>query len=52
MVMAITRGLDAAVMNPLDKRLMAAVIMTEALMGKDSFCMNYLKAYRSKKLEF
>ena len=52
MVMAITRGLDSAVMNPLDKRLMASVIVTEALMGKDNFCMNYLKAYRSKRLEF
>lgn len=52
LVMAITRGLDAAVMNPLDKRLMAGVITTEALMGKDNFCMNYLKAYRGKKLEF
>jgi cobalamin-dependent methionine synthase I len=52
MVMAITRGLDAAVMNPLDKRLMASVITTEALMGKDNFCMKYLNAYRGKKLEF
>jgi 5-methyltetrahydrofolate--homocysteine methyltransferase len=52
MVMAITRGLDGAVMNPLDKRLMASVITTEALMGRDNFCMNYLKAYRAKKLEF
>jgi 5-methyltetrahydrofolate--homocysteine methyltransferase len=52
MVMAITRGLDAAVMNPLDKRLMAAVTTTEALMGKDNFCMNYLNAYRNKKLDF
>jgi 5-methyltetrahydrofolate--homocysteine methyltransferase len=52
MVMAITRGLDAAVMNPLDKRLMASIITTEALMGKDNFCMNYLKAYRGKKLDF
>jgi 5-methyltetrahydrofolate--homocysteine methyltransferase len=52
MVMAIARGLDAAVMNPLDKRLMASVITTEALMGRDNFCMNYLKAYRGKRLEF
>jgi len=52
MVMAITRGLDAAVMNPRDKRLMASVITTEALMGKDNFCMNYLKAYRDKQLDF
>ena len=51
MVMAIARGLDSAVLNPLDKKLMAGVIAAEALMGKDNFCMNYLKAYRSEKLD-
>jgi cobalamin-dependent methionine synthase I len=50
MVMAVTQGLDAAVINPLDKRMMANIVTAEALMGKDNFCQNYLKAYRAKKL--
>ncbi len=52
MTMAIAKGLDAAIVNPLDKRMMANIIAAEALAGKDSFCMNYLKAFRAKKFEF
>ncbi len=47
MVMAIGRGLDGAIVNPLDKKMMADIIAAEALMGKDNFCMNYLKAFRA-----
>ena len=47
MVMAISKGLDGAIMNPLDKKMMANIIAAEALAGKDNFCMNYLKAFRA-----
>lgn len=52
MIMAIAKGLDAAIVNPLDKRMMANIIAAEALAAKDSFCGNYLKAFRAKKFEF
>ncbi len=52
MTMAITKGLDGAIMNPLDKKMMANIIAAEALAGKDNFCMNYLKAYRAGNFEF
>ncbi len=52
MVMAICKGLDSAIVNPLDKRMMADIMASEVLIGKDSFCMNYLDAYRASKLEF
>lgn len=52
MVMAIAQGLDAAVVNPLDKRMMAGIVSAEALMGRDNFCQNYLGAYRNKRFEF
>jgi 5-methyltetrahydrofolate--homocysteine methyltransferase len=51
MIMAIAKGLDAAIVNPLDKRMMANITAAEALAGKDSFCTNYLKAFRAKKFE-
>ena len=47
MAMAIAKGLDGAIVNPLDKKMMANIIAAEALIGKDNFCMDYLKAYRA-----
>ena len=46
MTMAIAKGLDGALINPLDRRMMATIIAAEALAGRDNFCMNYLKAFR------
>lgn len=51
MTMAITKGLDSAIMNPLDERMMANIIATETLLGKDPFCEKYMNAYREGKLE-
>jgi 5-methyltetrahydrofolate--homocysteine methyltransferase len=51
MTMAIAKGLDGAIINPLDQRMMANIIVAEALAGKDSFCMSYLKAFRQGLLE-
>lgn len=52
MVMAISKGLDGAIVNPLDKNMMANIVAAEALSGKDDFCMNYLKAFRAGRFEF
>lgn len=51
MAMAIAKGLDAAILDPLDKRMMANVLAAEALAGRDRFCMNFLRSYREKGLE-
>jgi len=50
-VMAIARGLDSAIIDPLDPRMMAAILAAEALAGKDQFCMNYISAERDGRLE-
>jgi cobalamin-dependent methionine synthase I len=52
MVMAITKGLDGAIVNPLDNKMMAAIVTAETLAGKDEWCAEYLQAYRQKKFEF
>jgi 5-methyltetrahydrofolate--homocysteine methyltransferase len=51
MSMAITKGLDAAILDPLDKRMMANVLAAEALAGKDRFCMNFIRAFREGRLQ-
>jgi hypothetical protein len=51
MTMAIATGLDGAIINPLDGRMMANIVAAEALAGRDSFCMNDLKAFRAGVFE-
>ncbi len=46
-VLALQRGLDAAILDPLDKEIMAAVHSSEALLGKDPSLKNYLTFIRS-----
>jgi 5-methyltetrahydrofolate--homocysteine methyltransferase len=49
--MAIARGMDSAIIDPLDPRMMANILVAEALAGKDQFCMGYITAEREGKLE-
>ena len=50
-VSAIFAGLDSAIMNPLDKKIMSIIYATEALAGKDEYCMEYISKYREGLLE-
>ncbi len=47
MVMAMARGLDGAIIDPLDKRLMANITTARTLMGQDKACREFLKTYRA-----
>ncbi len=48
LAMAIGAGLDAAIMDPMDKELMDAAITSELLMEKHIYCDSFLDAYRKK----
>ena len=48
MVMAITKGLNGAIVNSLDTNMMANIVAVEALIGRDEYCTSYLKAYRAE----
>ena len=51
LTMAMSWGLDSAIMDPCDQQLMASIAAAEALLGRDEYCANYLAAYRQGKLE-
>lgn len=52
LVAAMAAGLDSAIMNPLDKGLMAARYACEALLGEDEYCMEYIGRYREGAFDF
>ena len=52
MTMAVASGLDGAIVNPMDKRMMANIFIAEALAGRDDYCMNLLKAFRAGAFDF
>jgi len=44
--LAMQNGLDSAILDPLDKELMAAIVTTNLLLGRDKHCLNYIRASR------
>jgi len=48
LVMAIANGLSAAIVDPLDKELMDAMITAELILNKNIYCDSYLDAYRKR----
>ena len=45
-VLAMNAGMDSAILDPLNQDLMGMIYATEALMGEDEYCMEYIGAYR------
>ena len=51
LVLLMSRGLDTAIVDPCDHQLMMNLQAAEALLGRDEYCINYLRAFREGKLE-
>ena len=49
-ILAISAGMDSFILDPLDKELMSLLIAAEAILGKDEYCVNYIKAFREGKI--
>ncbi|NMA38072.1 MAG: methyltetrahydrofolate cobalamin methyltransferase, partial [Papillibacter sp.] len=49
-VLAMNAGMDSAIFDPLDKQLLGVIYATEALLGKDDFCMEYITAFREGRI--
>ena len=43
-------GYDSAIMDPLDRDIMAMLKTTSMILGEDDFCMHYLKAVRAGEI--
>ncbi len=43
-------GLDGAIIDPTEPRMMATIAAAEALLGRDDFCVKYIEAHRSGRL--
>ncbi|MFW9998157.1 MAG: dihydropteroate synthase [Candidatus Odinarchaeota archaeon] len=50
LVCAVAHGLDSAIIDPLDKKIMTSVITAEMILGKDEFCGEFIDAMREGKL--
>lgn len=48
LTMAIANGLTAAILDPLDKELMDAMIAAELIMNRNIYCESFLDAYRKR----
>ena len=51
LVSAMNAGMDGAILDPLDKKLMSFLYACEAVLGLDEFCLNYLEKYRDGDLD-
>ncbi|OLN26863.1 methyltetrahydrofolate cobalamin methyltransferase [Desulfosporosinus metallidurans] len=48
-VLAMNAGMDSAIIDPLNRDMMGMIYATEALLGQDEYCMEYIGAYREDK---
>ncbi len=46
LALAMQAGLDSAILDPLDTGLIATILTTEMLLGKDPHCLNFIRASR------
>lgn len=52
LVMCMLAGLDGAILDPGNKEIMGLIYAAEALLNKDRYTKNYLKAFRNGGLDF
>ena len=51
LVAAIVRGLDSLIIDSTDRKLYGSLKTALMVMGKDEFCMKYIKAFKEGRLE-
>lgn len=46
MTLAMQAGMDSAIVDPTNRDMMGAIYATQALLGEDEYCMEYISAFR------
>ena len=46
-ILAMSAGMDSAIIDPLNRDMMGLIYATEALLGKDELCIEYIHAFQS-----
>lgn len=52
LTLMMSAGIDGAILDPLDEKIMATIKTTEMLLGKDNYCTNFIKAVREGKISY
>lgn len=47
LTLAMSTGLDCAILDPLDQELRATLLAAELALGRDEYCLHYVRAYRA-----
>lgn len=50
LTIAMYAGMDSAILDPCNRDMLAIMLATEALMGRDRFCRNFSNAYRKNEI--
>ncbi len=50
LVAAISHGMDAVIADPTDTALMAGILASEALLGRDEYCMQFIQGFQDGKV--
>jgi 5-methyltetrahydrofolate--homocysteine methyltransferase len=46
-ILAMAAGMDSTIIDPLNKDMMGLIYATEALLGQDEMCIEYINAFRA-----
>ena len=52
MILAMASGIDSAILDPTDKKLVAYIKAAATLLGEDPFCTKYIEAFRAGEVSF
>jgi len=50
LALALAYGLSAAILDPTDRQLMATLLTSEMILGRDEYCQNFITAYQNGRI--